>query len=198
MNEENNKKRNKIIIIVAVLFLLTAGIMTVYSFKNTKAEEINGEIVDSSSLFVSPTVSCPTGFEMQKGASGCVMNANTLKKIPGFAMRSDSIFVNFGTLNLNKESSFGQTTKSYDRYVGNDSTTVLKKTNVGFPVGEYDGYFLCNELKCFEIKITSAYIGSQTSNPVSFDGNYGVYRSSDNYYIYTPGGTLDENGGYFI
>ena len=62
MNEENNKKRNKIIIIVVVLFLLTAGIITVYSFKNTKAEEIDGGVIGS--LFGSPTVSCPTGFEM--------------------------------------------------------------------------------------------------------------------------------------
>lgn len=54
MNEENNKKRNKIIIIVAVLFLLTAGIITVYSFKNTKAEEIESFIVDSEEVVVPP------------------------------------------------------------------------------------------------------------------------------------------------
>ena len=54
MNEENNKKRNKIIIIVAVLFLLNAGIITVYSFKNTKAEEIESFIVDSEEVVVPP------------------------------------------------------------------------------------------------------------------------------------------------
>lgn len=41
MNEENNKKRNKIIIIVAVLFLLTAGIITVYSFKILRLRKLN-------------------------------------------------------------------------------------------------------------------------------------------------------------
>ena len=54
MNEENNKKRNKIIIIVAVLFLLTAGIITVYSFKDTKAEEIESFTVDSEEVVVPP------------------------------------------------------------------------------------------------------------------------------------------------
>ena len=54
MNEENNKKRNKIIIIVAVLFLLTAGIITVYSFKDTKAEEIESFIVNSDLVVLPP------------------------------------------------------------------------------------------------------------------------------------------------
>ena len=54
MNEENNKKRNKIIIIVAVLFLLTAGIITVYSFKDTKAEEIESFTVNSDLVFLPP------------------------------------------------------------------------------------------------------------------------------------------------
>ena len=68
MNEENNKKRNKIIIIVAVLFLLTAGIITVYSFKDTKAEEVSAyEEVNSIDDI------CPTYLEPNKSGekSGC-------------------------------------------------------------------------------------------------------------------------------
>ena len=68
MNEENNKKRNKIIIIVAVLFLLTAGIITVYSFKDTRAEEVSAyEEVNSIDDI------CPTYLKPNKSGekSGC-------------------------------------------------------------------------------------------------------------------------------
>ena len=71
MNEENNKKRNKIIIIVAVLFLLTAGIMTVYSFKNTKAEEIESFTINSDLVVLPPFYEL-----MDKNYSGIKLNEN--------------------------------------------------------------------------------------------------------------------------
>ena len=70
MNEENNKKRNKIIIIVAVLFLLTAGIITVYSFKNTKAEEIESMKVDT-------IAECPKYYTIMNDRSGCYLKNGT-------------------------------------------------------------------------------------------------------------------------
>ncbi len=171
MNEENNKKRNKIIIIVAVLFLLTAGIITVYSFKNTKAEEIDGGVIGS--LFGSPTVSCPTGFEMQKGASGCVMNANTLKKIPGFAMKVGSDFVSLNNIDVDSSLSFEQTKEIYDSFGDNNFTNPVYS----------NGEVFCEQLKCFKIKIVSASTAT-THETVYFDETLGVYKSSDNYYIH--------------
>ncbi|MDY4996352.1 MAG: hypothetical protein SO108_01395 [Bacilli bacterium] len=171
MNEENNKKRNKIIIIVAVLFLLTAGIITVYSFKNTKAEEIDGGVIGS--LFGSPTVSCPTGFEMRKGASGCVMNANTLKKIPGFAMKVGSDFVSLNNIDVDSSLSFEQTKEIYDSFGDNNFTNPVYS----------NGEVFCEQLKCFKIKIVSASTAT-THETVYFDETLGVYKSSDNYYIH--------------
>ncbi len=171
MNQENNKKRNKIIIIVVVLFLLTAGIMTVYSFKNTKAEEIDGGVIGS--LFGSPTVSCPTGFEMQKGASGCVMNANTLKKIPGFAMKVGSDFVSLNNIDVDSSLSFEQTKEIYDSFGDNNFTNPVYS----------NGEVFCEQLKCFKIKIVSASTAT-THETVYFDETLGVYKSSDNYYIH--------------
>ncbi len=171
MNEENNKKRNKIIIIVAVLFLLTAGIITVYSFKNTKAEEIDGGVIGS--LFGSPTVSCPTGFEMRKGASGCVMNANTLTKIPGFAMKVGSDFVGLNNIDVDSSLSFEQTKEIYDSFGDNNFTNPVYS----------NGEVFCEQLKCFKIKIVSASTAT-THETVYFDETLGVYKSSDNYYIH--------------
>ena len=171
MNEENNKKRNKIIIIVVVLFLLTAGIITVYSFKNTKAEEIDGGVIGS--LFGSPTVSCPTGFEMRDGASGCVMNANTLTKIPGFAMKVGSDFVGLNNIDVDSSLSFEQTKEIYDSFGDNNFTNPVYS----------NGEVFCEQLKCFKIKIVSASTAT-THETVYFDETLGVYKSSDNYYIH--------------
>ena len=180
MNEENNKKRNKIIIIVAVLFLLTAGIITVYSFKDTRAEEIDGETVDSSSLFVSPTVSCPTGFEMRKGASGCVMNANTLKKIPGLQKKVNVNWIDLGEVTFNNLffDNFKGTLYEYPGIGNSPTTTIVSSSPIG-NIGKID----CDSTECFRIDIISAMLDGSI---ITFGKDGEEYRITEkNYHIHS-------------
>ena len=180
MNEENNKKRNKIIIIVAVLFLLTAGIITVYSFKDTRAEEIDGETVDSSSLFVSPTVSCPTGFEMRKGASGCVMNANTLKKIPGLQKKVNVNWIDLGEVTFNNLffDNFKGTLYEYPGIGNSPTTTIVSSSSIG-NIGKID----CDSTECFRIDIISAMLDGSI---ITFGKDGEEYRITEkNYHIHS-------------
>lgn len=116
MNEENNKKRNKIIIIVVVLFLLTAGIMTVHSFKNTKAEETDAVVSTSTKA------TCKGGSNFvfrSDGISGCEMTINTLKNISGFQQQkgnTDNDWKDIKSFTLDTEYGIKMTDKLVRRY----------------------------------------------------------------------------------
>lgn len=86
-----NKRRN-VIIMISFLFLVVATFVTVYNFKDTKANE-----EETNAVTESIKVTCLGGSNFvfrTDGISGCEMTQDTLKSIPGFQKYDGSSWVN--------------------------------------------------------------------------------------------------------
>ena len=69
---EKSNKRRYTLIVISFLFLLVATFVTVYNFKDTRAEETDA-VVSTSQV-----VNCPTGFIFVKDIKGCKMTSRNV------------------------------------------------------------------------------------------------------------------------
>ena len=103
---EKSNKRRYTLIVISFLFLLVATFVTVYNFKDTRAEETDA-VVSTSQV-----VNCPTGFIFVKDIKGCKMTSRNV----GFSYKKTG--TSSWTSKTALFSSFSSTNDTY--YVGID------------------------------------------------------------------------------
>ena len=112
---EKLNKRRYTLMVISFLFLLVATFVTVYNFKNTRAEETDAAVK------ISTIATCKGdgnfGFRSD-GISGCEMTADTLKNISGFQLLDPNTdeWVEFTSFTLDTEYGIKKTNKLVTRY----------------------------------------------------------------------------------
>lgn len=112
---EKSNKRRYTLMVISFLFLLVATVVTVYNFKNTRAEETDAAVK------ISTIATCKGdgnfGFRSD-GISGCEMTADTLKNISGFQLLDPNTdeWVEFTSFTLDTEYGIKKTNKLVTRY----------------------------------------------------------------------------------
>ena len=112
---EKSNKRRYTLMVISFLFLLVATFVTVYNFKNTRAEETDAAVK------ISTIATCKGdgnfGFRSD-GISGCEMTADTLKNISGFQLLDPNTdeWVEFTSFTLDTEYGIKKTNKLVTRY----------------------------------------------------------------------------------
>ncbi len=112
---EKSNKRRYTLMVISFLFLLVATFVTVYNFKDTRAEETVPPIFASTSI--KATCKGDDNFVFRSdGISGCEMTIDTLKKIFGFQQQIDNKWVDIERFTLDTEYGIKMTDKLVRRY----------------------------------------------------------------------------------
>ena len=110
---EKSNKRRYTLIVISFLFLLVATFVTVYNFKDTRAEETDAVVSTSTKA----TCKGASNFVFRSdGISGCEMTINTLKNISGFQQQIDNKWVDIERFTLDTEYGIKMTDKRVRRY----------------------------------------------------------------------------------
>ena len=114
---EKSNKRRYTLMVISFLFLLVATFVTVYNFKNTRAEETDA--VEDPTIKESTKATCKgdSNFVFRSdGISGCEMTIDTLKNISGFQQQIDNKWVDIERFTLDTEYGIKMTDKLVRRY----------------------------------------------------------------------------------
>ena len=112
---EKSNKRRYTLMVISFLFLLVATFVTVYNFKDTRAEETVPPIFASTSI--KATCKGDSNFVFRSdGISGCEMTIDTLKNISGFQQQIDNKWVDIERFTLDTEYGIKMTDKLVRRY----------------------------------------------------------------------------------
>ena len=113
---EKSNKRRYTLIVISFLFLLVATFVTVYNFKDTRAEETDAVVSTSTKA----TCKGASNFVFRSdGISGCEMTINTLKNISGFQQQkgdTDNDWEDIKSFTLDTEYGIKMTDKRVRRY----------------------------------------------------------------------------------
>ena len=112
---EKSNKRRYTLMVISFLFLLVATFVTIYNFKDTRAEETVPPIFASTSI--KATCKGDGNFVFRSdGISGCEMTIDTLKNISGFQQQIDNKWVDIERFTLDTEYGIKMTDKLVRRY----------------------------------------------------------------------------------
>ena len=112
---EKSNKRRYTLMVISFLFLLVATVVTVYNFKDTRAEETVPPIFASTSI--KATCKGDSNFVFRSdGISGCEMTIDTLKNISGFQQQIDNKWVDIERFTLDTEYGIKKTYREVRRY----------------------------------------------------------------------------------
>lgn len=115
---EKSNKRRYTLMVISFLFLLVATFVTVYNFKNTRAEETDA--VESSTIKKSIKATCKgaNNFVFRSdGISGCEMTSKTLRYIDGFQQQNtDNEWEDIKSFKLDTKYGIKKTYREVRRY----------------------------------------------------------------------------------
>ena len=113
---EKSNKRRYTLMVISFLFLLVATFVTVYNFKNTRAEETVPPIFASTSI--KATCKGDGNFVFRSdGISGCEMTIDTLKNISGFQQQNtDNEWEDIKSFKLDTKYGIKKTYREVRRY----------------------------------------------------------------------------------
>ena len=110
---EKSNKRRYTLMVISFLFLLVATFVTVYNFKNTRAEETDAAVK------ISTIATCKGdgnfGFRSD-GISGCEMTIDTLKNISGFQQQINNKWEDITNFTLDTDYGIKMTDKLFKIY----------------------------------------------------------------------------------
>ena len=110
---EKSNKRRYTLMVISFLFLLVATFVTVYNFKNTRAEETDAAVKISTIA----TCKGDGNFVFRSdGISGCEMTIDTLKNISGFQQQIDNKWVDIESFKLDTKYGIKKTDRIVRRY----------------------------------------------------------------------------------
>lgn len=115
---EKSNKRRYTLMVISFLFLLVATFVTVYNFKNTRAE--GTDAVESSTIKESIKATCKgaNNFVFRSdGISGCEMTSKTLRYIDGFQQYINNKWENITNFTLDAKYGIKKTDKSFQIYL---------------------------------------------------------------------------------
>ena len=112
---EKSNKRRYTLMVISFLFLLVATFVTVYNFKNTRAEETDAVVNPSIKI---ATCKGASNFVFRSdGISGCEMTIDTLKNISGFQQYLEGYnWEEIRSFTLDTEYGIKRTDKLFNRY----------------------------------------------------------------------------------
>lgn len=109
---EKSNKRRYTLMVISFLFLLVATFVTVYNFKNTRAEGTEAAVK------ISTIATCKGdgnfGFRSD-GISGCEMTFDTLNNIDGFQQQIDNKWVDIESFKLDTKYGIKKTDRKVRR-----------------------------------------------------------------------------------
>lgn len=115
---EKSNKRRYTLMVISFLFLLVATFVTVYNFKDTRAEETDA--VESSTIKESINATCKgaNNFVFRSdGISGCEMTSKTLRYIDGFQQQNtDNEWEDIKSFKLDTKYGIKKTYREVRRY----------------------------------------------------------------------------------
>ena len=112
---EKSNKRRYTLMVISFLFLLVATFVTVYNFKDTRAEETVPPIFASTSI--KATCKGDSNFVFRSdGISGCEMTIDTLKNISGFQQQINNKWEDITNFKLDTKYGIKKTDRIVRRY----------------------------------------------------------------------------------